>query len=302
MTQRPSWIDPTEYAFRSHHFPTKDGRIHYVDEGRGVPIVMVHGNPTWSFVYRNVIRRLSPQARCIALDHLGFGLSDKPRTTDLSPQAHASRFAQFVDELGLRDVTLMVQDWGGPIGLSYALDHPENVRGLVIMNTWMWPVNGDPHYERFSGLMGGAIGQLLIKRFNFFVRGVMPRAVADPKKSLPPRIRKHYAKALPDANARRACATLPGHIMGSTEWLESLWRRRDVLSTIPTLILWGEKDIAFRAKELATWKGALPHARVHKFPSAGHYVQEEESDVVAHLVLDWLDAGPKPSTATRPAS
>ena len=282
------WLDRREYPFQSRYHETTSGRLHYVDEGRGPTILMVHGNPSWSFVYRNVIKGLSGSARCVAVDHLGFGLSDKPKGADHSPRAHAERLRDLVDTLGLRDVVIMVQDWGGPIGLSYALARPDNVRGVIIMNSWMWPVEGDPHYERFSKLMGGPLGRFAIRRLNFFVNGVMPRAVADAKRSLPPHVRRHYRRALPDADSRDACAALPRHILASTAWLTELWEERAVLEKLPALILWGEKDIAFRAQELARWREALPHAEVHTFPDAGHYVQEEKSDDVARLTRAWL--------------
>ena len=166
------WIDKSEYPFRSNHMNVPAGRMHYIDEGEGKPIVMVHGNPTWSFLYRYLIKELSKNHRCIALDHIGFGLSDKPADWSYLPEEHAKNLNLLIDELDLKELTLVVQDWGGPIGLSYAINNPENVKSIIIMNTWMWSVTGDPHYERFSGFMGSGIGRFLIKRFNFFVRRV----------------------------------------------------------------------------------------------------------------------------------
>jgi haloalkane dehalogenase len=111
-----SWIDRNEYPFASHYFETPAGKLHYVDEGKGQPVVMLHGNPTWSFLYRNLIKQLSPHYRCIAPDHIGFGLSDKPVDWSYLPEEHAKNLAALIEHLGLKDITLVVGDWGGPIG------------------------------------------------------------------------------------------------------------------------------------------------------------------------------------------
>ena len=149
---RPRWLprgDPTGsqdelYPFESRYFETPDGqRMHYVDEGAGAPIVFVHGNPSWSFEFRRLIEGLRGHFRCIAPDHIGFGLSSRSdRREDHHPAAHAERFAALLDHLAVRDATLFMGDWGGPIGLEFARRHPERVARLVIANTWCWPVDG----------------------------------------------------------------------------------------------------------------------------------------------------------------
>ncbi|NCC30859.1 MAG: alpha/beta fold hydrolase, partial [Chloroflexia bacterium] len=178
----PAWINREEYPFASHFFTVPAGRMHYVDEGSGEPIVMIHGNPTWSFLYRNLIKRLQLEYRCIAMDHLGFGLSDKPDQWSYLPKDHAANLAAFIEGLGLQKITLVVQDWGGPLGLSYALNHPDNVARIVIINTWAWPVNRDPYYMAFSGIMGGPIGRVLILRYNFFAWSVLRQSFGDKRK------------------------------------------------------------------------------------------------------------------------
>ena len=112
--------------------------LHYIDEGRGDPVVMVHGTPTWSFLYRHVVKGLSKNYRCIAPDHIGFGLSDKPQGWSYTIEAQAKNLQVLLDSLDLEDITLVVHDFGGPIGLSYAIENPEKVSRLVIMNTWLW--------------------------------------------------------------------------------------------------------------------------------------------------------------------
>ena len=202
MSPRPSWLDPALYPFRPHHLDLGGERLHYLDEGQGPPLVFVHGNPTWSFTWRHLVAGLRDRHRCVAPDHLGFGLSDKP-ARGLRPADHARNLGALLDHLGIEDATLVVEDWGGPIGLSWALDHPERVRRLVVLNSWCWSVAGDPHFERFSRFMGGPIGRWLIRHLNLFARAVLPKAVGRP---LPRAVRRHYTAALPDAGARRACA------------------------------------------------------------------------------------------------
>ncbi len=164
----PSWLDRVDYPFASHAFDVPAGRMHYVDEGAGKPVVFVHGNPSWSWQFRNVINALRGSHRCVAADHLGFGLSDKPASFSYRPEDHAKNLALLLDSLDLKDVTLVVNDWGGPTGLAWALDHPERVSNLLITNTWMWSVRDDWYYQAFSGFMGGAVGRALIRRRNFF--------------------------------------------------------------------------------------------------------------------------------------
>ena len=132
--------------------------MHYVDEGSGRPVVFVHGNPVWSFMFRNQIKALSPTNRCIAPDLLGFGLSDKPHDWSYLPAEHAAHLDAFLESLDLHDVTLVIGDWGGPIGISYALGHPDRIHSIVVSNTWMWSVSRQIKFRLFSGFTGGPIG------------------------------------------------------------------------------------------------------------------------------------------------
>ncbi len=281
------WIDRQEYPFESRTCNVPAGRLHYVDEGRGDPIVMVHGNPTWSYLYRHLIKRLRPEHRCIALDHIGFGLSDKPQDWSYLPEEHAANLTALIEGLGLQDITLVAQDWGGPIGLSYAVTHPENVARLVIMNTWAWPVNRDWYYIAFSGFMGGPIGRWLIRRHNFFARSVMRQAFGD-KRKLTPAVHEQYLAALATPADRKGCSVFPGQIVKATPWLSQVWSNISVLRGKPTLIVWGMKDIAFREKELKRWVATFPQARTVRLSSVGHFVQEEAPDALAAAVVPFL--------------
>ncbi len=168
-------------------------------------------------------------------------------------------------------------DWGGPIGLYFALAHPDRVKRLVISNTWCWPVSRDRHFVMFSFMMSNWVGRFLIKRFNIFVNKVMPRATGR-KEVLTPQVMDHYRNAQPALNARSASAALPGAILGATGWLGSIWDERETFAALPSLILWGSKDIAFRKKELERWQSALSNYELHEFEDSGHFIAEESPD------------------------
>jgi len=280
---KPNWLDETEYPFKSNYFSTPHGEIHYVDEGTGDPIVFVPGNPSWSFEARNMIKLLSKQYRCLAVDHLGFGLSDKPLDFSYLPQEHAKNLEALLESLHLERITLVVGDWGGPIGLSYAIHHPEKIKSIVITNTWLWSVKTDLYYQGFSGFMGGPIGRWLIRRQNFFAQTVVSMAFGD-KSKLTPHIHKHYLEQFPNPEERKGNWVFPKQIIGASDWLESLWNQRSLINDKVAVIAWGAKDIAFREKELKTWISAFPKARVIRFPNSGHFIPEENPSELADAI------------------
>jgi haloalkane dehalogenase len=278
---KPDWLDEHEYPFQSHFFTTPYGDLHYVDEGAGDPIVFVPGNPSWSFEARNAIKLLAGSYRCIAVDHLGFGFSDKPADFSYTPPDHAQNLEALLESLNLARITFVVGDWGGPIGLAYAIRHPEKTKHVVITNTFLWSVQNDWYYQGFSNFMGGALGRWLIRRNNFFAQNVMTMAYGD-KSKLTPAIHRHYLSTNPAE--RKGHGVFPGQIIGASAWLASLWEQRRALDGKVALIAWGGKDIAFREKELQTWIAAFPQARVMRFPDSGHYLLEENPKEIANAI------------------
>jgi pimeloyl-ACP methyl ester carboxylesterase len=272
----PPWLDRKEYPFVSHWFTTPAGAMHYVDEGNGEPIVFIHGNPAWSFEFRNVIKEFSKTNRCIAPDLIGFGLSDKPAGWSYLPKEQAKNIDLFLESLDLNAITLVVGDWGGPIGLSYALNHPEKIKNLVITNTWLWSVRSDWYYQAFSRFAGGPVGRWLIRNHNFFAGTIVRTLFAD-KSRLTSEIHEHYLMPLAKAEERKGSGVFPAEIIGSSDWLESLWDKRNLLREKKILIAWGMKDIGFRENELKTWMQAFPDAKVVRFEDAGHFVVEEKA-------------------------
>ncbi len=286
---RPAWVSDEMFPFESRFFSTPSGQsMHYVDEGEGEPIVFVHGNPSWSFEFRHLIKDLRSDYRCVAADHIGFGLSSRSdRTDDHHPAAHADAFAALLDHLDLRDVTLFLTDWGGPIGLDFSRKHPDRVKRLVITNTWCWPVRRELHFRAFSLTMSSWLGRYLIKRRNVFIDKVMPRAVGR-KGVLTPEAVEHYRNAQPTPASRAASAALPGAIIRATDWLQSIWDDRAAFREKPTLVLWGLKDIAFRRKELERWRSELSNAEAHEFDDCGHFLAEEAPGEIAPLLQAFM--------------
>jgi len=274
-------IDRAQYPFTSRWMDLGSGRLHYIDEGQGESILFVHGTPTWSFEWRHVIRALSRTHRCIAPDHLGFGLSDRPRGAAYTPEAHAERLGAFVERLAPGPFTLVVHDYGGAIGLPLCLARPEQVKRFVLINTWMWSFAGDRDMEGKARMAGGAVGRFLYRYANFSLRVITPMAYGDRRK-LTPAIHRQYLERFPDAWSRGAVLWPLAHaLLGSSAFYDSLWRERAKLADRPALIVWGMKDPALLPYQLARWREALPAARIAELPGAGHWPHEEEPEQVA---------------------
>ena len=287
----PAWLDRTGYPFTNRFLELPAGRLHYVDEGSGPPVLFVHGTPTWSYEWRHLIGALAPRWRCIAPDLLGFGLSDRPRDFPYTPEAHREVLAEFAGRLGLDDVTLVVHDYGGPVGLPLCLDGPGRVRRLVLLNTWMWPLDDDPDLARKGRLAGSAAGRLLYRRCNASLRLVMPHAYGDRRK-LTPAVHRQYLAPFPIPDDReRVLWTLARALLGSSAYYAGLWARRERLRGRPALVVWGLADPALRPHHLARWTNLFgPEAHVVRLPSSGHWPHEEEPAIVRDALRQFLGA------------
>lgn len=198
----PPWLDRDEYPFTSRYFRQPDGMMHYVDEGQGEALVFVHGNLSWSFEYRRLIKHFARTNRCVAPDHMGFGLSETPPAASYLPQYHAANFARFVDVLDLSDATLVVQDWGGPIALDYASRNPGRIKRIVAFNSWFFDVRDQTVLRRFSAIVGSAFGRTLCARFNLFPRVLMKASFGEPSQ-LSKHIHAHYLFAVPHGGLKK---------------------------------------------------------------------------------------------------
>lgn len=285
MTRRPDFRpDPRLFPFESRWFESSAGRVHYIDEGSGAPLLFLHGNPTWSFLYRGIVIRLRDRFRCVAVDYPGFGLSEHPDHYGYTPAEHADVVGELVDDLGLDGTTVMGQDWGGPIGMRVAADRPERIRALVMGNTWYWPAEA-LHMKAFSGLMSTGIVQGLILRRNLFVERIMPLGV---EHELASEVMDHYRGPLPDPASRAGVAELPRQITRSAGWLSTL--AVDVLDTLadrPVLLTWGMGDFAFTPSFIDRFRADFLDVRIRHL-DAKHYIQEDAPGEIAGAIRDFL--------------
>jgi haloalkane dehalogenase len=275
--------------------------MHYVDEGQGDPIVMVHGNPTWSFYFRDLIGALKSDHRTIAPDHVGCGRSDKPDDDayDYTLQSRVSDLGALVEALDLRDITLVVHDWGGMIGMAWAAQNPDLIKRLVVLNTAAFPLpSGKPLPASLRLARTRGLGALLVRGCNVFSRGAvrycvtrrpMPKAVAagylEPYDSWAHRIAVHrFVQDIPLNPTDRAY----GIVQDTADALPGLADK-------PMLIGWGLRDFVFDDQFLAEWVRRFPKADVHRFEDCGHFVLEDAGEELIELVRDFVRA-PAPGT------
>ncbi|MEM7326455.1 MAG: alpha/beta fold hydrolase [Actinomycetota bacterium] len=282
--QVPFTPDPELYPFRSHWFDSSVGRIHYLDEGDGRPLLLMHGNPDWSFLYRKMIPLLSPHFRCIAMDYPGFGLSVHPKDYGYLPSEHAAVVAELVRHLDLTDAIVVGQDWGGPIGYDVASRMPERFTGLVAGNTMMWAPTPFLLQRTFSKLMAfGFVQRSLMKRHTF-VRRIMPSLL---QVDITDDELRHYLDVAPSPHSRLGHAVFPKAIVGETAWLNELEARvRANLADRPMLRIMGMKDVPLTTKAyLRKWDEVWPAATKLDLPNAGHFWQEDDPKAAAEAII-----------------
>lgn len=284
---RPAWVTDELYPFADRHMAVNGASVHYVDEGDGPPLLLLHGNPTWSFVYREIILGLRDRYRCIAPDYPGFGLSQAPTGYGFTPAEHAGVIEQWLLALDLRNVTMMVQDWGGPIGFAIATRHPERFSAFVIGNTWAWP-KSDPSTQAFSRILGGPIGRHLILQRNIFVEQLIPGGVR--RRKLSPAVMEAYRGRFATPESRRPTYVFPREILVSRPFLAEVERRLPAVADRPALLTWPTSDVAFRGRERAHWERIFPSHRTVVLEGAGHYIQEDAPAEIVAAIRNWPDA------------
>ena len=280
----PFTPDPRLFPFRSKWFDSRVGGVHYVDEGVGDPILFLHGNPTWSFVYRGIIIRLRKTFRCIAMDYPGFGLSARPDDYGYTPRDHAGIVQDLVRELDLENLTIMGQDWGGPIGLRVAVDEIARLRALVMGNTWFWPLQAW-QAKAFAYVMSMAPMQSQILNRNLFVERVIPMGV---KHALSDEVMHHYREAMPTPASRIGAAELAVQLLGSSDWLSDLERDvQDHLANVPLLLTWGLHDPVFTRPFLERFREVFRVVRLQRL-DAKHFIQEDAPKEIASAIGSFL--------------
>lgn len=271
-----------EYPFSAHFLDVKSEKLHYVDEGQGEVILMLHGNPTWSFFYRNLAKHFSKNFRVVVPDHIGCGLSTKPQDYEYTLQNHIDNTIALVKKLDLKDITLVVHDWGGAIGMGVATAHPELIKKMVVMNTAAFRSLEIP--MRIN-ILRNPVGEWFIRTFNGFAGPATTMAVT---KKLSPIVKKGFVLPYDSFESRIATAKFVRDIPMSDvhPTYKTLSGIEDKLKNlkVPVLLLWGEQDFCFTMNFQKRWLDFFPNAKVKTYPDAGHYlVEDKTSDVIAEI-------------------
>lgn len=287
MEHSPSGL--AQYPFTPKMFRLADGhRLSYLDEGNGPTVVMAHGNPSWSYLYRNLVTALKADYRCLVPDHLGCGFSDKPQDYPYRLQNHIDNFTALLDSRGIERCVLVVHDWGGAVGTGWAGQHPDRVAGLVVLNTAAFHSGLIP--LRIAVCRWPLLGALLVRGLNGFA---LPATFMAVRKKIRPDIKAGFLAPY-DSWANRVAVhrfvqdipLQPNH--PSWDSLSRVENSLDQLNDKPMLICWGGRDFCFNEQFYAEWCRRFPHAQSHYFPEAGHYVLEDALPEVLEQLQPFL--------------
>lgn len=268
-------LDTNLYPFENKYLNLIEGKMHYIDEGEGPSILFVHGTPTWSFLYRDIIKELSKDYRCIAIDHLGFGLSDKPDSSGGTPEWHASNLMEFIEQLDLDSLTLVVHDFGGPIGLAAGIEHSERIQKVVLFNSWLWATDQNKAALKVDKTVNTWLGSFLYLNANISPKLLLKKGFAD-KSKLSKASHQQYLLPFPNKASRIPLLQLAKALVGSSNWYQKQWEQLEQLENKEWLIIWGMKDEFITTEYLQKWQNRLPQAQTLKL-DCGHFVQEEET-------------------------
>jgi len=290
MQQIPNHL----YPFKGHYLDLDGHRYHYLDEGRGSAVVAVHGNPTWSFYYRHLVQELRGGHRVVVPDHIGCGLSDKPSDGDYdySLSRRIDDFAALMAHLDLDDLTLVVHDWGGMIGLAWAVRNPDRIRRLVILNTAAFHLPKSKSFPWQLWLVRSTpLGPLMVRGFNAFSRSASH--VACTRKTLSKEVRDAYCAPYSSWADRVATLRFVQDIPlrpndRGFEIVSETHRGLTVFRDRPVLVCWGDKDFVFDHHFLEEWQRIFPEAEIHRFPDCGHYILEDASEEIIPLMKRFI--------------
>lgn len=281
-----NWLDKSEYPFSANYFQVNNQKLHFIDEGQGEVILFVHGTPSWSFDYRNIIKELQSNYRCIAIDHIGFGLSDKPKDYDYSTVNHSKTLEKFINEKQLDNITLVVHDFGGPIGLNFAIEHPEKVKKIIILNSWLWSSENDPDYIKLRKILNSPFIAFLYRYLNFSPRFLLPNSFGDSK--LSKKLLKQYTKPFANKTQRNGTLSFAKSLLNDQAWFEEIWKKSHVISEKPTLFIWGMKDPLIKSHYLDKFQSGFTNSKTVQLKTCGHFPQEEQPEIITSAIIDFL--------------
>jgi cis-3-alkyl-4-acyloxetan-2-one decarboxylase len=286
------------YPFKSNYLDIDGLKYHYLDEGNGEPVVMVHGNPTWSYYYRNLVLSLRDSYRTIVPDHIGCGYSDKPDDSryNYTLDSRVNDLERLLDHLGITEnITLVLHDWGGMIGMAYASRHPHRIKRFVIMNTSCTHLPKEKSLPWQLKLFRSCLGGFLIRGLNMFSEGAVHTCCM--KKKMPREVQKGFLSPYNSWKNRiavlRFVQDIPiksGDIAYKT--VSEVENGLDRFKKLPMLIIWGEKDFVFDNDFRDVWIKHFPEAEVHSYPDAGHYILEDADDEVIPVIKKFLEKHP----------
>lgn len=272
--------------------------MHYLDEGRGQTVVMLHGNPNWSYYYRNLVTALSDQYRCLVPDHIGCGLSDKPGDDqyEYSLARRAADLELWLDKLeATQNLTLVVHDWGGMIGMTYATRYPDRIRRLVVLNTGAFHLPQAKPVPWQLRMARGPLGALLVRGFGAFSRGAVQSCVT--RRPMSSEVARAYCAPYDSWANRIAVHRFVQDIPLQAgdrgyDLVSQVADRLELLKDIPMMIGWGDRDFVFDAHFLQEWQQRFPDAQLHRYPDCGHYILEDAGDDLIPLIRSFLDSHP----------
>lgn len=279
-----------EFPFESRWLDLGAYRLHYVAEGSGPPLLMVHGNPTWSFLWRHLLRELRFDYQAIAMDHVGCGLSDKPKNLTYNLSVHVAHLVQLIDQLDLQHATLLAHDWGGPIGLRALLARRDRFARIILFNTGAFPPPYIPW--RIRACRTPFLGRIAVQGFNLFARAAQTMAVHQPH-AVSATARHGLLSPYDSWNNRQAIFEFVRDIPASRahptwKYLDALEAALPSLHDLPIQLIWGMRDWCFQPSCLDRLLQHWPHAEVERVTDAGHWVTEEAQQQVLDSVAGFL--------------
>ncbi len=278
------------YPFESKYLEIRNYRYHYIDEGDGDAIIMLHGNPTWSFLFRNLVLGLKNQYRVIVPDHLGCGFSDKPQDYNYRLELHIDNLEDLVMHLHLKKVTLLMHDWGAAIGMGFATRYPERIKRLIITNSVAFSMPG--HIPlRIAFCRIPRLGEILIRKWNLFSLAAVRMTVAKP---LSCDVREAYIMPYDSFENRIAVYSFVKDIPmsfrdSSYELIKNIESGIWMFRESPVLLIWGMKDWCFTPKFLKKWIDFLPNAKVVRLENACHWLFEDEPGEILQNVREFME-------------
>lgn len=281
------WLNRDEYPFNSNYVEINGVNMHYIDEGSGPVILFIHGTPSWSFDFRKIIKNLSANYRCIAIDHVGFGLSDKPREYDHSSKNHAANLENLLNHLNILKYTMVVHDFGGPIGLSLAIKNPDKVQKLIILNSWLWNTESEPEYKSLRKFIKTSIASFLYIYLNFSARFLLPGSFG--KNKLRKEIRRQYVGPFRNSSERYGPLGFAKALIKDQEWFGKLWSEVNNIKHKPTLFIWGMADKFVGPKYLERFENTFVNSKSIRLDDVGHFPQEEAPAQVLSSIVKFLE-------------